>query len=221
MSVIITPTVDSVYKFSFEPRFSSYDGIYRLVKLVTYDQYLEDGGNILTDFYKGCDLQEADVTTDLADLRESKIMMLANASAVTDEISLYAPLCFVKEVPDCNVKKYYKFGMISYIGITDDPTTLDYMKTAFVQHVESALGVTPDPRFMTLKEVWMTDDEYQAELAARDATKKQVVNYYSENQRLQKQLAELKTLLADYETTIIKQQKQLESFKLVSTSTSS
>ena len=116
MSVIITPTVDSVYKFSFEPRFSSYDGVYRLVKLVTYDQYLEDGGNILTDFYKGCDLQEADVTTDLADLRESKIMMLANASAVTDEISLYAPLCFVKEVPDCNVKKYYKFGMISYIG---------------------------------------------------------------------------------------------------------
>ena len=40
-------------------------------------------------------------------------------------------------------------------------------------------------------------------------------------EKTQKQLAELKTLLADYETTIIKQQKQLESFKLVSTSTSS
>ena len=40
----IVPTPGVVYKFVFDSGYDCYNGTYRLVKLMTYDEYLNDDG---------------------------------------------------------------------------------------------------------------------------------------------------------------------------------
>lgn len=210
MSTAHTPTVGVVYGFTFNAGYDAFNGIYKLTKLVTYDQYLEESGNLLTDFYEPNGLEQTDLDRDLPTIRESKIMQLSPPDSLSTEAAKYAPLCFLETTPDHHVDKYYKFGIISQIGITANPAELDFMRQAIIEHVEAATGITPDPKLVTLSETWMTESQYADEIAKRDEAKKKLVNYYSENQRLQAQLRDVQTILKDYEATIIKQQRQLE-----------
>ena len=84
------------------------------------------------------------------------------------------------------------------------------MRDALVQLTEASLGISPDPKFMTVGNVWLTDTEYAEEVAKRDDKLKKVVNYFSENRRLERSMSSLKTLLADYEALIVRQQQQLD-----------
>ena len=52
--------------------------------------------------------------------------------------------------------------------------------------------------------------KYAEEVAKRDDKLKKVVNYFSENRRLERSMSSLKTLLADYEALIVRQQQQLD-----------
>ena len=210
MSTAHTPTVGVVYNFTFAPGYDAFNGVYRLTKLSTYDQYLGDGGNLLNDFYTPNGKTQEDLDRDLSEIRSSKIMQLSSPETLNDGTVRYAPLCFLQTTPDHNVHQYQRFGIIAQIGITDDPTDLDFVRTALIEHIEAATGITPDPRYVTLAAVWMTEAQYAEEVAKRDETKKHIINYYSENQRLQQSQAQLQTLLKQYETTIIKQQQQLE-----------
>lgn len=199
------PTVGVVYKFEFDPGYNAFDGVYQLTKLTTYDQYLQDGGNLLNDFYTPNDKTETDLNNDLAMIRESRIMQLLPPDASiteTDKIK-YAPLCFLAVTPDHNVSKYQDFGIICKVGTTKQASDLDYIRNALVEHIEAALGITPDPRYVILQERWLTTSEYNDIVSERDESKQKILNYYSENQRLEAKLRDLQTLLNEYERTII------------------
>ena len=206
----IVPTPGVVYKFVFDSGYDCYNGTYRLVKLMTYDEYLNDDGDILVDFYTPNGKDETAVTADLEKLQASKIMKLVSPDDADTETVVLAPLCFLTATPDCNVREYQRFGIISLIGITDNVEHLDFMRDALVQLTEASLGISPDPKFMTVGNVWLTDTEYAEEVAKRDDKLKKVVNYFPENRRLERSMSSLKTLLADYEALIVRQQQQLD-----------
>ena len=213
MGYLIMPSVGSAYKFVFESRFSDLTNVYEVKKIMTYNEFLADGRNILTDFYELCSLTQSDVDKDLAKIRESKILKLHKPDHNTDD-DIYAPLFTVENVPDCNVKRYYNVGMVSKIGITEDPNDLDYMKNTFVEVVESSLGITPDPIFTTIGEgVWLTDDEYEAEVAKRDKNKLKVMNFFKKAKELEVQLSEAKTKINAYEQLIVKLHKENEALR--------
>ena len=213
MGYLIMPSVGSAYKFVFESRFSNLTNVYEVKKIMTYNEFLADGRNILTDFYELCSLTQSDVDKDLAKIRESKILKLHKPDHNTDD-DIYAPLFTVENVPDCNVKRYYNVGMVSKIGITEDPNDLDYMKNTFVEVVESSLGITPDPIFTTIGEgVWLTDDEYKAEVAKRDKNKLKVMNFFKKAKELEVQLSEAKTKINAYEQLIVKLHKENEALR--------
>ena len=213
MGYLIMPSVGSAYKFVFESRFSNLTNVYEVKKIMTYNEFLADGRNILTDFYELCSLTQSDVDKDLAKIRESKILKLHKPDHNTDD-DIYAPLFTVENVPDCNVKRYYNVGMVSKVGITEDPNDLDYMKNTFVEVVESSLGITPDPIFTTIGEgVWLTDDEYKAEVAKRDKNKLKVMNFFKKAKELEVQLSEAKTKINAYEQLIVKLHKENEALR--------
>ena len=213
MGYLIMPSVGSAYKFVFESRFSDLTNVYEVKKIMTYNEFLADGRNILTDFYELCSLTQSDVDKDLAKIRESKILKLHKPDHNTDD-DIYAPLFTVENVPDCNVKRYYNVGMVSKVGITEDPNDLDYMKNTFVEVVESSLGITPDPIFTTIGEgVWLTDDEYKAEVAKRDKNKLKVMNFFKKAKELEVQLSEAKTKINAYEQLIVKLHKENEALR--------
>jgi hypothetical protein len=56
----------------------------------------------------------------------------------------------------------------------------------------------------------MTQDEYNQILAERDASKKKVINYFSQCKKLEQEVASLKTKLAAYEKVIIEQHQELQ-----------
>lgn len=213
MGYLIMPSVGSAYKFVFESRFSDLTNVYEVKKIMTYNEFLADGRNILSDFYEPCGLSQSDVDKDLAKIRESKILKLHKPDHKTDD-DIYAPLFAVENVPDCNVKRYYNVGMVSKVGITEDPNDLDYMKNTFVEVVESSLGITPDPIFTTIGEgVWLTDDEYKAEVAKRDKNKLKVMNFFKKAKELEVQLSEAKTKINAYEQLIVKLHKENEALR--------
>ena len=203
MSTIITPTTGVVYKFIFETGFDKSNGIFKLVKLMTYDEYLNDGGDILRDFYVPNGKTEDDLNNDLTVIRESRIMKLQTPNELGTVSSYFAPLSHLKYSPDHNVKKYAKLGVVASIGIVDESDILDYVKTNIQEQFESALGITTDPKLVSIGDVWLTEDEYNAEVAKRDENKKKLINYFSENIKLNKEINSLKTRMKEYEKYLI------------------
>ena len=213
MSYLLMPSVGSAYKFVFESRFSTLTDVYEVKKIMTYNEFLTDGRNILTEFYERCGLAQSDVDNDLSKIRESKILKLHKPDHTTDD-DIFAPLFTVENVPDCNVKRYYNVGMVSKIGITENPNDLDHMKNTFIEVVESSLGITPDPIFTTIGEgVWLTDEEYQAEVAKRDKNKLKVMNFFKQAKELENKLAEAKTQINNYESLIVKLHQENEALR--------
>lgn len=211
MSYLITPAIDAVYKFSFEEDYQYWNGVYKVVQILSYDEYLENGRTLIDDFYTACGLGEERLATDLPSVRSSSILKLAPPDDSSEQKGCYAPLCFVNEAPDSNVKKYYKIGMICNIGITENPDDLEFAKKSFVEVIEASMGITPEPIFVTLTNgEWMTETEYQEVLAARDESKKKVINYFSQCKKLEQEVASLKTKLAAYEKVIIEQHQELQ-----------
>lgn len=210
----IVPTPGVVYKFVFDTGYDCYNGTYRLVQLMTYDEYISNEREILADFYTPNGKDEAAVTADLQKLQSSKIMKLVSPDDMDTETEIYAPFCFLTEIPDCNVSEYQRFGIVALIGITDKVEHLDFMRDSLTELTEASLGISPDPKFMTVGSVWLTDAEYAEEVAKRDANLKKVVNYFSENRRLGNLLSSQKTRLAEYEALIIRQQQQLDTKQL-------
>jgi hypothetical protein len=60
----------------------------------------------------------------------------------------------------------------------------------------------------------MTESQYQEIIKTRDETKKKVMNYYSENLKLEKMLSSANTKIKEYEKLIINQQKQIDNLKV-------
>lgn len=213
MSSFITPTVGVVYKFIFEHGYDAFNGTYRIVKLMSYDEYLTDGGNILTDFYEPNNKEESDALKDLEQIRNSKIMKLIEPSIIDDSVVYFAPVCFLKTTPDHNVKQYNQFGIICHVGVVDDVEHFNFICDNLQQQVMFATGIDPKPKLVTTGTEWLTENEYIDLIKDRENAKKKVVNYFSENKRLEEQLSSQNTLLQEYEKLIISQQKTVENLK--------
>lgn len=214
MGTIYTPIVGSVYKFTFDSGLDAQNGTYRLVKLMSYEEYLSEDGDIFRDFFEPNGKSEEELNADLVKIKSSKIMKLVDPSDNSDSaIAVFAPLCYLKSSPDYHVSKYTKFGVLACIGITKNPEDLDFMRDSIVEQVEATLGITPDPKYVSISETWLTDDEYAEIVAQRDESKKKTTNYFSENKELQKRMSSLQAILKEYEKLIINQQQQIDALK--------
>jgi len=211
MAVLMLPTVGMIYKFSFIDGYTFHNGVYRVAKIMTYDEYVTDGRDILDDFFVPNDKGPTDLDNVYSEVTSSKILKLVDPDSLDDTgTKYYVPLNFIKETPDMNVDKYYKFGIIVDAGITKDPKALSFMRDVLVEAVESSFGITPKVDFVTLHEKWLSQSEYQEILDARDQSKLKVLNYYSENKRLQKQISSTNTKLKEYEKLILNLQAQID-----------
>lgn len=209
MPTLLMPEVDTIYNFVFLDGYNIYDGIYKVLKTMTYDEYVSDGGNILDDWFTPNDKTKDDATAIITELRTSRILKLVKPDDEDNENVIFASSYFLSGTPDFNVEKYYKFGLVASLGITKDPELLDFMKTNITEVAEAALGITPEITFATISEQWLTGNEYQNILTQRDTTKQKVLNYYSENLKLQKLLSQANTKIKEYEKLIVNLQKQI------------
>lgn len=219
MATIFTPTVGHAYKFTFDSRFSKVDGIYKVDRIYSYDEYLSDGRNIKDDFYSVCDLDISEVNKDLAQLRTTQIIKVSPPDSSTLVKIEYFPMCFVQNTPDYNIKKYEKFGLIAYAGMTSDIKNFEYLRANVEQLFNTCLGIESKPYWVAISSQWMTEDDYNKQMQKQDIAKNKVLNYYSENLRLQRECSSLSAKLEAYEEIIINLHKQINTLKTQSLKT--
>lgn len=210
MPTLIKPVVGGIYNFKFQTGYTKFDGVHKVVKIMTYAEYVSDGGDIFNDFYQPNQKTQEDLNNTINGVMANDILKVIQPNYDTIEETIYIPTYFLEETPDYNVSKYHKFGIVANVGIIGDPNNLNFMKDNITEAFESVLGITPDISFVALEEKWLTDEQYQEILAERDENKKKSYSYYKENLRLQKQLAQANTKINEYERLIINLKEQID-----------
>lgn len=210
MPTLIKPVVGGIYNFKFQTGYTKFDGVHKVVKIMTYDEYISDGGDIFNDFYQPNQKTQEDLNNTISGVMSNDILKVVQPNYETVEETIYIPTYFLEETPDYNVSRYHKFGIVANVGVIGDPSNLNFMKDNITEAFESVLGITPDISFVALEEKWLTDTQYQEILAERDDNKKKSYSYYKENLRLQKQLSQANTKINEYERLIISLKEQLD-----------
>lgn len=213
MAVIFTPRVGNAYSFKFETKYAKANGIYKTDAILSYDEYVADGRDIVEDFYAICGLGETEAAQDDALLRKSLIIRVSPPDDNTTIKVTHFPFCFVSDTPDFNVSPYSTFGLVLYSGITDNIDRLEYLREHVAQMFKASLGIDAKPYWVQIGTKWMTEEEYGKILASQQAAAKHTLNYYTENLRLQKSYDAMAAKVTAYEDIIVKLQKQVDDLK--------
>ncbi len=188
------------YKFSFVSDFSSLDGVYTVKKIYAYVELLDDNLSLLPT-YEAVGKTQADLENDVNMYRTQEIYKLVHPEDET--IIWYIPEGLFSTVPNYNVKKYSDFAIALRVGIYPDEDKLIYVQNVLQQQLSAMLGFTNGPDIISVGEKWLTDEEYKDAVADREQAAKTVVNYFSENIELRKQIDHLKDRCNAYEEIII------------------
>lgn len=210
MPTLIKPVVGGIYNFKFQNGYTYFNGVHKVVKIMTYAEYVADGGNIVEDFYTPNGRNQDDVNNTIDGVMANDILKVVEPNIESIDEVIYIPTYLLEETPDYNVSKYHKFGIVANVGVIGDPDNLAFVKANLIEACESVLGITPEIAFVSLEEKWLTDEQYQEILAERDDSKKKSYSYYKENLRLQKQISQANTKIIAYERLIVNLKQQLD-----------
>lgn len=213
MAAPFIPNINNAYSFKFDTKYASANGIYRVDRIMSYDEYVADGNDIVADFYDACGLTDDDAANDMAILRSSIIIKVSPPDDNTSTIITHIPFCFVSDTPDFNVHQYTTFGLVLYSGITDDVRKFEYLREHVAQLFHTSIGIDARPHWVAIGTQWMTKDAYDALVAEQNQQANKALNYVSENLRLQKHTTSLENKVTAYEDIIVKLQKQVDALK--------
>lgn len=191
---------DYVYRFTFTSSFNVLDKIYKIVSILSYPELLTLELDLFELTYKANGLDEVTFNADLDAIRSGQLFKLVD---VTDELNVqYVPEHILKEVPDASVQKYLSLGLAVGLGIFDDATKITTIKSEVEQTLAAMTGVINSTSIYTVKEEWLTADEYTVIDSTREAAITKIDNHYTEKIELQKQVNKLQTLVTYYEDTL-------------------
>lgn len=188
--VIAPPSIGSVCAYSFEPRFSSLDGIYELTKVSSYDEMLSDGGDLVSSLYALVGLAEADLNVDWTTYQDDRIMRLVNPD--NTDVSILAPTAIMTMVPDPEIRAYDLLYMAINVGYHDDPEKLLWLRD-HLRHLAGAVtGTLEDVSIHSSKRVHMRIADYNAADLGRQARISTVQPHIVTIQQLQTEIDRLR-----------------------------
>ena len=188
------------YKFSFIQDFGVLDGIYTVVKVYSYEEFLSDGLS-LVDLYSLVAKSEAELEQDLQteefNYRNQEIYKLRNPENYTTVI--YVPESIIASVPNFNIKKYSNVVVAMNLGLYPGEEDLAAVRSIMSEHMVSQLGYGDTPDLITIGHEWLTEEEYNERHAIREQNKQDIINYFSECQKLTEANTHLSGIIDNYE----------------------
>jgi len=191
----------STYKFEFVPVLAGINGIYEVTSIVSYNQYVLDGGDTLKDLFETNSLTEAEYATHAEEIVGSKVAYLLSKTTVQPAIPV--PLCLFPKHPDTNLKPYGRLIVTLDLGIFGDQTRLEALMSAMKDIALTSVGIDNDPVLMNIDTKWLTDAEYAAIRQTREDLITNEVTYYSEFKRVQEALNRANDKISAYEAGLI------------------
>lgn len=198
---MFTPYVGTVYKFTFISPFNSFNGIYKVLRIMTFDEVQSDQID-LSEIYTLSGKTVEDYDNDAIELRKDRILKLEdinNSSSIR-----YIPMSFGETEPDPNVKKYATLALAVNLGVYDNKNQVAFVKDTIQSIVAKSLGVEDSVYLFTMRDVWMSVSEYNQKEAERIEKKESLINLYSEVLRLRKDLDSANTKISYYEDLLVK-----------------
>lgn len=198
---MLTPYVGTVYDFVFVSPFSIYNGIYKVLRILTYDEIISDNIDISTIYIETGQTEEDYNTAVTEYLRTDKFLKLEK---INDKSILYIPYSLTELEPDPNVKKYSRLAIAVDLGIFDNINDIQFAKNTIESMIDKGLGVGESTHAFSIEEVWLTLEDYNEEVKKREERKQGLINLYSEVLRLRQELDNQNTKIKYYEDLIIK-----------------
>lgn len=197
---MLLPYVNTVYQFRFTSGFAACDGIYKVLRVMTFDEMISDSIN-LVDLYTKVGKLEEDYHKDAASLRTDKILKLEDVT--NSENVLYIPNSFNLYEPNPDVQVYANLVLAVNLGMFDDPTQIEFAKNTIESIIDKGIGIKESTLLFSTKDVWMTVSDYKEHVRQRNARKAGLVNLYSETHKLRKALDEANKKIQYYEDKFI------------------
>lgn len=170
------------YKFTFTNDFSSLNGVYSVVKIYTYDELINDGIDLNEGLYAHVGKTAVELDTDVHLYRNEDIYKLVNPD--DSAVIYYVPYPILITIPDPNIKKYTKLVLGVNLGIFDNQDQLTSVVNTLQEILSKTVGISETPQLFSVGHKWLTPDEYSDIEAQRLTSSREVVNYYSETQKL-------------------------------------
>ena len=196
------------YKFCFTDPFDKLDNVYRLTKILTYEEMLNEGIT-LSSLYSLVGKTDADLEKDYIDKNYANERIYKLVHPTILDTVFYVPKCLLASVPNPSVKEYAKLVVSFNIGIYPGEEDLSYIKNEFGQQLRDYLGYTKDPDIFSISTQWLTDEDYQKTVDERNANKAvdengnyKVLSYFSAFKAQEKEILNLKAKVAAYENII-------------------
>ena len=164
------------YSFKFIDDFVILNGIYTAVKIYSYEEFVQEGNDLYSLLYTRVGKSEIEFDKDAEVYKTEGIYKLRNPENLEDII--YIPESIIAEVPNFNIKKYSKLVLTYNIGVYPQNEDISGLVNTIQDAIRPTLGLAEDPLAIAIKHIWLTDEEYNTELATR-LKNKQVTNYYT------------------------------------------
>ena len=194
--------LNETYKFTFKTDFQSMNGIYKVVQKMTYDEVILAGIDMVEKLYSRVDKDAVAWDEDIKTYRELPFYKLEEPGVNVDVKYLYMPEALIDGYPDPNIHEYAKLTLVTDLGEHTDDAVVSDIIAAVKDLLTTAYGIDNDPKLVTYKQSWLTDQEYAAIVAGREATKTGAVNYRAESLRLAQELANAQTKIQALEQII-------------------
>ena len=196
------------YKFSFIKPFDVINNIYRLTKILTYDEMLREGISLVS-LYTLAKKTEKDLETDFIEKNYSNERIYKLVHPTILDTVFYIPECLISEIPNHSVKEYAKLVVSFNVGVYPGEEDLSYIKNEFGKQLKDYLGYTKDPDIFSISTQWLTDEDYQEIVEDRNANKAldengnyKVLSYFSAYKAQEKEILNLRAKVAAYENII-------------------
>jgi len=201
---MFTPYTGTVYSFKFKTPLDTLNGIYQVLRIMTYDEMISDNIKLANIWVLAGSTEielENEINTPNSEIKSNKILKL---QSVKDEnIIIHIPYAKLAYEPDFNVKQYHRLIVALDLGVYKNMDEVNYIKNVIDETAEAVLGVKKKSDIFSTNYEWMLESEYNEILKDREKYKSTIINLFSENNRLRNELTNAKTLIEKYETTIV------------------
>jgi hypothetical protein len=198
------PPVGSVAAFVFATPFVTLNGVYQIVKTMTFETALASGVDFVASLYTPAGRNKTDYASEYTNYAGQTVLQLQGVGDSTGTI-YYAPLGVLAQVPDPTIKRYVDAYMNIHIGAFADETVYTWLKSQIDDLVAAVTGNTDTAQFYTnpADDLYLTDAQYASLAAARAANIRTVMPVTVQNQALQTTIDALQTKIRAYQTMLV------------------
>lgn len=192
------PHVSNICKFTFVEKFSALNGVYRVVKKMTYEQARTENIDFYKFLYNPVGLTKEDYSKDLDNYVNDTVLQLID---LKQQNTIYLYTSLLKSVPDPTVKTYDQVILGINLGYFKNATDYEWIKSEFVEYIKQRLGSDGDAKFFAKQEnkVWLTDQEYQQIEDKRKTNIKNAMSVFQKNEELQNEIINLRNIIKTYD----------------------